>query len=117
MIHYLHSVNLCHRDIKAENIMIDRSNRVRVIDFGMSKHISSAKTRGVGTADYLAPELLSECTAFETLTSKRANTQQWWAGLNFSSRLLRSRMRARARMCVCALCCKLRKWPVRRRQD
>lgn len=61
VIRYLHSRNICHRDIKPENVMVDKEGNVRVIDFGMSKHITSAKTLMVGTADYLAPELLGMC--------------------------------------------------------
>lgn len=30
----------------------------QLIDFGLSKHLASAKTLGVGTPDYLAPEML-----------------------------------------------------------
>ncbi|KAG1668728.1 hypothetical protein FOA52_014274 [Chlamydomonas sp. UWO 241] len=53
----LHECGFCHRDIKPENCMVSRSShRLKLIDFGLSKHLGSARTLGVGTADYMAPE-------------------------------------------------------------
>lgn len=34
---YIHSHNICHRDIKAENIMLDREGYSIIIDFGFGK--------------------------------------------------------------------------------
>lgn len=57
---FIHANGLCHRDLKPENCMIDRATRkLKVIDFGLSKHQASAVTLGVGTPDYMSPELLS----------------------------------------------------------
>jgi hypothetical protein len=56
---FIHAHGLCHRDLKPENCMVERStNRLKIIDFGLSKHQQSAVTLGVGTPDYMAPELL-----------------------------------------------------------
>ena len=56
---FMHANGLVHRDLKPENCCIERAtNRLKVIDFGLSKHQASAVTLGVGTPDYLAPELL-----------------------------------------------------------
>ena len=56
---FIHANGLCHRDLKPENCMVERhTNRVKIIDFGLSKHQQSAVTLGVGTPDYMAPELL-----------------------------------------------------------
>lgn len=38
--------------------MVSRSGQLKIIDFGLSKRLVSAVTLGVGTPDYLAPELL-----------------------------------------------------------
>ncbi|KAL4422752.1 hypothetical protein ABPG75_008949 [Micractinium tetrahymenae] len=58
-VQYLHERQLCHRDLKPENVLVERSTgRLRIIDFGLSKRQASAVTLGVGTIDYLAPEML-----------------------------------------------------------
>lgn len=58
-VQYLHQRELCHRDLKPENVLVERSSgQLRIIDFGLSKRQASAVTLGVGTIDYLAPEML-----------------------------------------------------------
>jgi len=56
----IHSMNILHRDLKTQNIMLDRRHRVvKVGDFGISKVLSS-KSRAntvVGTPCYISPEL------------------------------------------------------------
>mmetsp|Transcript_12145 Transcript_12145/g.31489 ORF Transcript_12145/g.31489 Transcript_12145/m.31489 type:complete len:346 (-) Transcript_12145:557-1594(-) len=57
---HLHQSNLCHRDLKPENCMVcARTDTLKIIDLGLSKHLTSARTLGVGTPDYMAPELVN----------------------------------------------------------
>lgn len=60
-IAHCHENGVCHRDLKPENILIDKSDEIKVIDFGLSKHldknIRSLKSR-VGTPAYMAPEVI-----------------------------------------------------------
>jgi len=59
ILDYLHSKKLIHRDIKPANIMIESGNRVRLIDFGISKIASKTQTftkSSTGTTAYMAPE-------------------------------------------------------------
>lgn len=60
-IAHCHENGVCHRDLKPENILIDKNDDVKVIDFGLSKHIDknirSLSTR-VGTPVYMAPEVI-----------------------------------------------------------
>uniref|UniRef100_A0AC35U777 Protein kinase domain-containing protein n=1 Tax=Rhabditophanes sp. KR3021 TaxID=114890 RepID=A0AC35U777_9BILA len=55
---YCHSRNICHRDLKLENIMIDESDNVRLIDFGFSTNSTENLTDYCGSPPYTAPEVL-----------------------------------------------------------
>src|SRR5258705_7722299 len=59
-LHEAHSKGIVHRDIKAENIMINMKNQVKVMDFGLAKLKGSLKltrtSSTVGTLAYMAPE-------------------------------------------------------------
>jgi serine/threonine protein kinase len=57
---HLHSNHIVHRDIKVENIMLDRSGHVKIIDFGLTRKIKSEVDRftPTGSLIYMAPELL-----------------------------------------------------------
>ena len=53
----IHESNLVHRDMKPENIMVTRSGRVVVMDFGIAKGLADRKIGTVsGTPAYMAPE-------------------------------------------------------------
>ncbi|WP_044084786.1 Stk1 family PASTA domain-containing Ser/Thr kinase [Bifidobacterium gallicum] len=59
-----HRAGVVHRDIKPENIMLNQRGRVQITDFGLAKAVSQAtlSTTGMllGTAAYLAPEMIAE---------------------------------------------------------
>ncbi|OHS96950.1 CAMK family protein kinase [Tritrichomonas foetus] len=60
-INYIHSYNIVHRDLKCENIMLDRNNNIKIVDFGLSRKIeepSSYMATFCGSAQYAAPEVL-----------------------------------------------------------
>ncbi|OHT05848.1 CAMK family protein kinase [Tritrichomonas foetus] len=58
---YLHTeLNIMHRDIKAENIMLDQKSHVRLIDFGLSNfNLPGIKNTACGSPAYAAPEVIS----------------------------------------------------------
>jgi len=56
----MHEKKLIHRDIKPGNVMIEPGNKVRLIDFGISKIASKTATftkSEAGTRPYQAPEI------------------------------------------------------------
>jgi len=57
---YLKSRGIAHRDLKPDNLLLTQSGRIKISDFGLSKDYSkSALQTSVGTANYVAPEVLS----------------------------------------------------------
>jgi serine/threonine-protein kinase len=52
--------SIIHRDVKPENILLDRAGRVRVADLGLAKDMSSVEPlpsdTSLGTPDYMSPE-------------------------------------------------------------
>ncbi|KAK9742641.1 hypothetical protein RND81_03G187700 [Saponaria officinalis] len=63
-VSYCHSVQICHRDLKLENTLLDGSPvpRVKICDFGYSKSsvLHSQPKSAVGTPAYIAPEVLAK---------------------------------------------------------
>ena len=63
---YLHSQRVVHRDIKGANILVEKSGRIKLADFGMAKMLefvdvernASAKKAVKGSAYWMAPEVI-----------------------------------------------------------
>ncbi|KAG9151687.1 hypothetical protein Leryth_001982 [Lithospermum erythrorhizon] len=62
---FCHSMQICHRDLKLENILLDGNPAggplIKICDFGYSKSsvLHSVPNSTVGTPGYMAPEVLS----------------------------------------------------------
>jgi len=57
---YMHDMNIIYRDLKPENLLLDKDGFLKVTDFGFAKDISSGRTWTLcGTPDYLAPEIVA----------------------------------------------------------
>uniref|UniRef100_A0A453CI03 non-specific serine/threonine protein kinase n=4 Tax=Aegilops tauschii subsp. strangulata TaxID=200361 RepID=A0A453CI03_AEGTS len=60
-LHYLHSINIMHLDLKPSNILMDDNMIPKITDFGVSRNFEEMQTQTIatkmiGTIGYLAPE-------------------------------------------------------------
>ncbi|GAV54982.1 hypothetical protein ZYGR_0AS03050 [Zygosaccharomyces rouxii] len=58
-VHYAHSLNCVHRDLKLENILLDKKGNAKLTDFGFTREcVSKSSLETIcGTTVYMAPEL------------------------------------------------------------
>jgi serine/threonine protein kinase len=57
---YLHSKKIVHRDVKTENMLLDKTRTVKIADFGVARVEASNPsdmTGETGTLGYMAPEV------------------------------------------------------------
>ncbi|XP_074793447.1 MAP/microtubule affinity-regulating kinase 4 isoform X3 [Natator depressus] len=58
-VHYCHQKNIVHRDLKAENLLLDADANIKIADFGFSNEftLGSKLDTFCGSPPYAAPEL------------------------------------------------------------
>jgi serine/threonine protein kinase len=73
---YIHSLGICHRDIKPQNLLLDPSTGIlKLCDFGSAKHL----VRGEPNVSYIcsryyrAPELIFGAIDYTTKIGRRNN--------------------------------------------
>lgn len=78
VLEYLHiEKHIAHRDLKAENVLLDRNNNIRLIDFGLSILYSNEDPNlktACGSPAYASPEMIKG----QTYTS---SSDLWSAGI------------------------------------
>ena len=62
----LHEQGIIHRDLKLSNILVDRTNFLRICDFGLARAYSEVMTKGVVTLWYRPPEILLGIAQYTT---------------------------------------------------
>jgi len=68
---YLHDKMILYRDLKPENLLLDKEGNCKVTDFGFAKKVEYRTWTLCGTPEYLAPEII--------LSKGHGKAVDWWA--------------------------------------
>lgn len=68
---YLHSRTVVYRDLKPENLLLDRDGHLKITDFGFAKKLLDRTWTLCGTPEYLAPEIIQ--------SKGHSKAVDWWS--------------------------------------
>jgi len=73
-IKFLHEKGIVYRDLKPENLLIDKDGHICLTDFGFAKELPTDRTYTLcGTPEYLAPEIIKGAKV------GYGKSVDWWA--------------------------------------
>lgn len=71
-LQYLHSLDIVHRNVHPQNIIIDSEKYIKLTNFSSAKHLKNQRTYTTcGSAEYLAPEIIND--------AGQGQEVDWWA--------------------------------------
>ncbi|GLE01295.1 hypothetical protein PINS_up010125 [Pythium insidiosum] len=82
-LQYCHERNVCHRDLKLENVLLTKDLQVKLIDFGLSEVVPAGTTLRTicGTPLYCAPEVLFLHSSSRETGFQGAPADVWSVGI------------------------------------
>lgn len=69
---YLHQKSTIYRDLKPENVLLDKTGHIKLTDLGFARHLQGAMAFTLcGTPEYMAPEIIKQ--------TGHDKAVDWWA--------------------------------------
>jgi glycogen synthase kinase 3 beta len=87
---YIHSLGICHRDIKPQNLLLDPETGVlKLCDFGSAKHLVKAEPNVsyICSRYYRAPELIFGAIDYTTKIGKQSHSYFTPGAIDYTTKI------------------------------